>query len=188
MAYCINWIFDKTSNVFYRRVPRIASNILRNFSHPWEFIFTCFQGLRLLETLAFYTKHEFSAISYLHPTLLTVEWSLGYFLCISSDKYFFWIDQHAWYIISGPRNRGKFGDIHTNIHIYKHPRNLKSFWLVAQGTQAVTCAAWNSLLLRSNETRFTCNKSLRSNVEFYTQIVRIDMRKRGKWKSHSADF
>ena len=121
---CINWIFDKTLNVFYRRVPRIASNILRNLSHSWEFIFTCFQALRLLENLAFYTKHDFSAISCLHPTLSTVEWSLGYFLFISSDKYFFWIDQHAWNImnfkasIPGPRNRGKFGDIHTYIHTY----------------------------------------------------------------------
>ena len=110
---CINWIFDKTSNVFYRRVPQIASNILRNLSHPWEFIFTCFQALRLLENLAFYTKHDFSAISCLHPTLSTVEWSLGYFLFISSDKYFFLnrstrVEYNFKASIPGPRNRGKF--------------------------------------------------------------------------------
>ena len=131
---CINWIFDKTSNVFYRRVPRIASNILRNLSHPWEFIFTCFQALRLLENLAFYTKHEFSAISCLHPTLSTVEWSLGYFLLISSDKYFFWIDQHAWNIIPGPRNRGKFGAIHIYLETSE-----KSQKLLVYGTGTPGC-------------------------------------------------
>ena len=144
---CINWIFDKTSNVFYHRVPQIASNILRNLLHPWEFIFTSFQALRLLKNLAFYMKHEFSAISCLHPTSSTVEWSLGYFLFISSDKYFFWIDQHAWNIILGPQFQGR--EIETNSVIYTQyihtflQTSDKSQKLLAYGTGN---AAWNSLL------------------------------------------
>ena len=135
---CINWIFDKTSNVFYRRVPRIASNILRNLSHPWEFIFTCFQALRLLENLAFYTKHEFSVISCLHLTLSTVEWSLGYFLLISSDKYFFWIDQHAWNKILRPQFQGR--EIKANSVIYTYlETSEKSQKLLAYGTGNPGC-------------------------------------------------
>ena len=137
---CINWIFDKTSNVFYCRVPRIASNIPRNLSHPWEFIFTCFQALRLLENLAFYTKHEFSAIGCLHLTLSTVEWSLGYFLLISSNKYFFWIDQHAWNIILRPQFQGR--EIEANSVIYMHmylETSEKSQKLLAYGTRNPGC-------------------------------------------------
>ena len=135
---CINWIFDKTSNVFYRRVPRIASNILRNLSQPWEFIFTCFQALRLLENLAFNTKHEFSAISCLHPTLSTVEWSLGYFVFISSGKYFFWIDQHAWNIILRPQFQDR--EIEANSVIYTYIQTSeKSQKLLAYGTGNPGC-------------------------------------------------
>ena len=55
------------------------TNRVQSSLHCVNVFFTCFQTLRRLrKNVAFYTKQDFSAISYPHPTLSTVECSLGF--------------------------------------------------------------------------------------------------------------